>query len=375
MTSLEKLTLFLSIDCQRVFIDPKSLIDTFSTCSPRLHSFSFYLSTRNKKDDLSHYSFNYRTQPMLINGRCQEVLHMISTSPIAEIYQMFTLPFEFNKLYSISRPFPNIVFEHVVELWMCNVVPLDHDFLLRIAQAFPLLTRLFVDDLFSVLHPIDMPDNNPSDKTAEYPHLTFLDIFRANTVTVEQFLNEKTTRMPRLAYLSVLYDLLNIVTQDFTREETRRNCANVAKLVTYRVMVGSEDYYNYFPSLWIDFCVMLFTYHARINNRFDWHSRWRKRMFFAEYLFVTKERNKKERRIKRKKQKRKENEKKNENERRMKRKNENERRKRKKKKVENGYWFSLSLSWITWAEEKYTRGITGKQVFLPNSFSAASVAM
>lgn len=249
MIDLEKLTLYLRVDCQRAFIDPKSLIDAFSMCSPRLQSFNFYLSTQHKKNDLSHYSFNYRTQPILINGRCQEVLHMISPWPRGEVYHMFTLPFEFDKLFSISRTFPNILFRHVAELWVCKVLSLGHEFLLRIAQSFPLLTRLFVDDMFSSLDAMRMSDNSLSDKVAEYPHLTSLDIFRTSTITVEQFLNEKTTCMPRLANLSVQYEHLRIVTQDFTREETRRNCANVTRLVTYAVMVGSKDYYNYFPSL------------------------------------------------------------------------------------------------------------------------------
>ena len=248
MTSLQKLTLYLSIDCQRTFIDPKSLLDTFSMCSPRLQSFNFYLGTRHNKNDLSHYSFDYRTQPIFINGRCQEVLHMISALPSGEMYHMFTLPFQFEKLYSINRTFPNILFGHVIELWVCNVVLLDQKFLLSIAQAFPLLTRLFVFDMFS-LGVMRMAGNSPSDKVAEYPHLTFLNIFSTETVTVDQFLNEKTTLMPRLAYLSVRYDHLTFVTQDFTREETRRNFANVTQLVTYRVMAGSKDHYNYFPSL------------------------------------------------------------------------------------------------------------------------------
>ena len=249
LTSLEKLTLYLCIDCQRAFIEPKSLIDTFSMCSPQLQSFNFYLSTRHKKNDLGHYSFDHLTQPMFINGRHQDVLHMISPSPFGKTYHMLTLPFEFERLYSIGRTFPNILFKNVVELWFCNVVLIDHAFLLRIAQAFPLLTRLFVDDMFFPCDVMGMSVYSPSDTVAEYPHLTYLDIFRTRSVTVDVFLNEKMTRMPRLAGLSAQYEHLRLVTRDFTREETRRNCANLTELITYRTMVGSKEYYNYFPSL------------------------------------------------------------------------------------------------------------------------------
>lgn len=248
MIHLEKLTLYLRIDCRQAFVDPKSLIDTFSMCSPRLQSFNFYFGTQHKANELDHHSFSYRTQPIFINSKCQDVMHMISPSPLGDMYHMFTLPFEFKSLCSLNQIFPNILFTNVIELWICNLVFVDHEFLSRISQAFPSLSRFIVDDKFISFDPW-MVDNSPSDKVVEYPHLTFLDIFRTNTVTVDHFLNEKKIRMPLLADLSVQYQKLRIVTEDFTREETRRNCANVTRLVTYATMAGSKEYYNYFPLL------------------------------------------------------------------------------------------------------------------------------
>ena len=68
------------------------------------------------------------------------------------------------------------------------------------------------------------------------------------TYYVEQFLNETKTHLPCLTELNLSkYEDLRIVTNDFTRKETRRNCANVRRLITGYEIVGSKDYHAYFP--------------------------------------------------------------------------------------------------------------------------------
>ncbi|CAF1530959.1 unnamed protein product, partial [Adineta steineri] len=75
---------------------------------------------------------------------------------------------------------------------------------------------------------------------AEYRHLTVLD---------EQFLNQTKTYVPCLTELMVIYNDLRIITKNFTREETRRNCANIKRLVMSPSLVHSQNFYVYFLSL------------------------------------------------------------------------------------------------------------------------------
>jgi hypothetical protein len=69
---------------------------------------------------------------------------------------------------------------------------------------------------------------------------------KANTHYVEHFLNEKKTHffLPRLTKLKVDYDDLKMLTKNFTRDETRRNCAEVKRLIAQDLKV-----YLYFLSL------------------------------------------------------------------------------------------------------------------------------
>jgi hypothetical protein len=55
--------------------------------------------------------------------------------------------------------------------------------------------------------------------------------------------------LPCLTELTVLNEELRIITNNFTRESTRRNCANVKRLIFRKEIVGSKDFHIYFPSL------------------------------------------------------------------------------------------------------------------------------
>ncbi|CAM4967806.1 unnamed protein product [Rotaria socialis] len=250
MLYLEKLTLYLRIACENVFIDPIHLINEFSTYSPRLHSFKFYLSTEHNINDLVCYLSNNDIKQNYMNIGYQEVSNIVCFTFDRATYHIFTLPFEFMWLLFIGTTFPNIVFNNVVELRVHDVVPFEHECFLRIAKAFPLLRKFYVSDLTSLSYNAKKSsDNILSYQIVEYPYLTLLDIGRTNTTYVEQFLNETKTHLPCLAELRVGYDDLRIITEDFTREVTRRNCINVTRLITRRQIVGSKDFYIYFPLL------------------------------------------------------------------------------------------------------------------------------
>jgi len=112
-----------------------------------------------------------------------------------------------------------------------------------------------VSNSSSILSNQTTADENISrDSIIEYPHLISFDLFRTCTQIIDQFLNENKTRLPRLGHLTIQYEDLRNVTQDFTREATRYNCANVTKLTTYREMVGSKQFHLYFPLLWCHWC-------------------------------------------------------------------------------------------------------------------------
>lgn len=250
MLYLKKLTLYLCVASQDGFVDPIYLLNEFTMYMSRLHSFNFYLSTENNSNDLVHYLSNNDIKRNYRNIGQQEISDMVCFSINTATYHIFTLPFKFNNLMSIGNVFPNIVFKYVIELWVHDVVPFEYEFFVRISKAFPLLKNFHV----SILAPLSfdtevLSPNVESCEVIKYPHLTLLDIRRTSINYVEQFLNETITHLPCLSELRVFYEKLRIITNDFTREATRRNCFKVKRLITGSDIVGTKDYYIYFPLL------------------------------------------------------------------------------------------------------------------------------
>jgi hypothetical protein len=166
---------------------------------------------------------------------------------------IFSLPFEFDYLKHVGNKFPNIVFSYVTVLLVEDTNPFKHEFFIRIARSFPLLKYLRIINIESQVLDGLMTfssDNCQLHSIIEYLHLTRLDVRYAHRDYVEQFLNETKAFIPCLTKFEVDVDHLKAVTKDFTREETRRNCAKVERIDTLGLLLYSEDVFLYFPSLY-----------------------------------------------------------------------------------------------------------------------------
>ena len=167
--------------------------------------------------------------------------------PEEMICSVFSIPFAFDRLEDIGNNFPDIIFSRVTYLQVQDIVPFDHEFFIRVARAFPLLRKLRIANV-ELQSSFDFEDNQPCE-IALYPHLVYVDLLCADYNYINQFLNEKKTCVLSLAKLRVVYDCLAFVTNDFTREETRRNCAKVERLLMNTPVACSMDFYRYFPLL------------------------------------------------------------------------------------------------------------------------------
>ncbi|CAF4392721.1 unnamed protein product [Rotaria sp. Silwood2] len=229
MSYLEKLTLYLPIKGRNRVIDGTNVQHDILDYMPQLHSFTFYICTYVETVDLSYKLSSEDIQQTLTNIGQQQVTSIVNyIQDGTAVCSIFSLPFEFDHLKNLGNKFPNIVFSCVAFLLVEDINPFKHEFFIRIARSFPLLKclRIFnresqgLDGLMTF-----SSDNCQLHSIIEYPHLTILDVAYAHRDYVEQFLNETKTYIPCLAEFQVSVDDLKAVTKDFTREETRRNCA------------------------------------------------------------------------------------------------------------------------------------------------------
>ncbi|CAM4803216.1 unnamed protein product [Rotaria magnacalcarata] len=252
MLYLEHLTLYLCIKDQHRITDGTRVQDDILAHMSQLHSLTFYISTYIDSGELRHNISREHIQQTFINIGQQNattIVNRLSRSVVE--CSIFSLPFAFDYLGSLGNTFPNIIFNYVTYLVVEDKDAFRHEFFVRIARSFPLLKdlRIFNIELQLSSDCTLSSDHSQSYSMIEYPHLTSLDVGYSHRDYLEQFLNETKACVPCLTKLKVSPRHLKIVTKNFTREETRRNCANIKQLITLQPLDDSQDYYHYFPSL------------------------------------------------------------------------------------------------------------------------------
>jgi len=252
MSHLEELTLYLRILGGQVLIDGTHLHNKILIHMPRLHTFTFYISNQNVIANSALRLSNYDIERTFTSTQYQQMACMVDYfDPCKFICHVFSLPFQFDRLDNITNKFPNIVFNYVTHLMVHDKVGFKHEFFIRVARSFPLLKYLTINNIRPPFWKFQEPppvDNNPY-LIVEYPHLISLDLIDADSYYLDQFLNETKTYLPHLTELKVMYDLLKDVTENFTRDATRRNCAGVKRFLVGNYMTYPENFHRYFPSL------------------------------------------------------------------------------------------------------------------------------
>jgi hypothetical protein len=251
MIKLEELYLDIINEERTTFIDGTQINDKILVHMPYLHKFTFHISTEVELHHFTHYPSSEDIQRTSNNIGYQQVCCILTYRIDTIICHVFSLPFAFDYLGHIGITFPSMDFSRVRELAVYDNNAFKHEFFLRIACFFPLLKKLRVINYGPQRQMEDnsISNNNELYSTVEYPNLISLCLRYSHIDYVEQFLNETKTRLPHLTKLTVNYDELRIVTENFTRDATRRNCAQVKQLDIYETIVLSKDFYNYFPLL------------------------------------------------------------------------------------------------------------------------------
>jgi hypothetical protein len=254
MSNLEKLTLSIRVRNRPSFIDGTYLDDHIFTCMSHLHTFNFDIVTQDviinqqvkpSSDDIRR-TFVQRGHQA--DGYICYDDHNIGRSHV------YSLPFHMKQIQFIKHGFPGGMFKNVHVLRMCDFFhSFEHSFFAQISRSFPLLSRLLLANTKEQKEKSSRQLVKPEvvSSIIEYSHLVELRCTWVHIDYVEQFLSNLNTRLPCLSKLFVRYEHLVTVTENFSRNTTRINCAKLKHLhFSDQVpMVHSKDFYLYFPLL------------------------------------------------------------------------------------------------------------------------------
>jgi hypothetical protein len=247
MLNLEEMTLFLSIvRTESTYIDGKQLYDEVLIHMPRLKKFIFsihtYITNYDTRIDLPS---NNDIRNTFIERGYQQVdsfAHDKLTNNRANCH-VYSLPYPFKDFVYMTSSFRGGQFNKVKHLAMCDRNPFEHDFFKIISRDFPFLQILSITNVES------QRNKQPSSTLITFNHLWSLSLQYVHIDYAVQFLSNRNIHVPRLTNISIRYETLSTVTNNFTNDATRLTCSKIEYLHTYGLFVRPENFHLYFSLL------------------------------------------------------------------------------------------------------------------------------
>ena len=201
MSYLEQLFLNVCIErhiLDEPFIDENSLKNNIINHMPILNKLVFSIhSNKDHSDDVLHLPPNDGIQHTFKDFEDYQVVSYFHYFPEAKItqYHIYSYPYYMDSLHRLTNSFPGGLFEFVHKVYLFDEQPFEHEFFIRIAQAFPYLKILMMKD--------DSPqkykqcsqssENHQNFQVITYPHLNHLILFSSHEHYLEQFLDNNKT--------------------------------------------------------------------------------------------------------------------------------------------------------------------------------------
>jgi hypothetical protein len=122
-----------------------------------------------------------------------------------------------------------------------------------ISQTFPLLKQLEIFNVNGQKKKVTQKQQDDDEQISsriEFPHLFKLDLSKSNIDYAKQLLFDCNTRLSSLHTLCIDYNFLVMITENFTNNAGRANCAKVQHVIFDSIpIVHPENFFLYFPFL------------------------------------------------------------------------------------------------------------------------------
>ncbi|CAF1318472.1 unnamed protein product [Rotaria sp. Silwood1] len=247
MTNLEELTLFISVlRSESTYIDGNYFYDEILVHMPRLNKFTFNIITEIVNANVGIvFPLNDDIQFSFKKRGYHQVGSYSDYNPTMGVAKchVYSLPYQFELFIILNNFFPGGMFNKVRYLTMNDTSPFEHELFKLVSQDFPYLENLYICNFCA------QENKQDSSTLIVFPHLIALKLGRSHINYAEQFLFEKNTRLPRLRKLTINYKTLEMVTDYFTNDAMRLNCANLQSIDTDGPFVRPKNFHQYFPLL------------------------------------------------------------------------------------------------------------------------------
>ncbi|UJR11114.1 hypothetical protein I4U23_015296 [Adineta vaga] len=257
MTHLEKLFLNVCIERETLhgsFIDGNNLKNNIVNYMPRLNKFVFSIhSNVIHSNSLLNIPSNDDIQHTFKDLKDYQVVSYIHYFPKDKMIQchIYSSPYSMDSLYRLTNSFPGGLLESVHNVYLFDEKPFEHEFFIRIVQAFPYLKTLLIEN-YSPQNCKECLQSNENDQNFEmikYPYLNLLILHGSHKDYLEQNLDNNKTCLLNDINLYVHYGTLQTVTHNFIRSLTRINCEKITFINDIRKSNIPEHFHDYFSRI------------------------------------------------------------------------------------------------------------------------------
>ena len=250
MSNLEELTLFLSVlRFNSTFIDGKELNDDILCSMTQLQKFSFNIHTQLINDAVQiplPSSNDIRNDFFQLGYNDIDTFGDVNFVNNRANCHIYSLPSQFKRFFFMVTAFQGGKSDQVRVLVMYDRRPFEHRLFQIIARDFPFLQQLFLTNL------VGQQAKDHSCELITFSHLLVLSLPGAHTDYVREFLYNENIALPRLTSLSITYEALATVTNNFTNNEARRVCSRITEILICEPFVRPNNFHLYFLLVKID---------------------------------------------------------------------------------------------------------------------------
>ncbi|CAF2513441.1 unnamed protein product [Rotaria sp. Silwood2] len=221
---------------------------------PHLNQFIFNIRSAGHFIDVMSFPSNDDIYRTFTSFKDYQVISCVDYFPKAEYVQchIYSCPYTLTHYNNITNNFPGGLFNNVQEIELFDERPFEHEFFIRISQAFPFLKVLFIVNKESQTFKQEQESKNNDNRNfsfIEYSHLITLGLINVHDDYAEQFLFDTKTCLSNYIRLGIDYHQLQRVTLNFTRNATRNNCSKIKQLILHEYLDLPKQYNTYFPNL------------------------------------------------------------------------------------------------------------------------------
>ena len=212
-----------------------------------IRKLTFYIRTFNRMSDQINFPSTEDVQRTFADVPANEIIAWTDHCKLGgtQCYA-HSYPYRMKYYDNITNQFPGGLFRYVTEVSLYDQRPFEREFFVRIQKSFPVMQRLTIENKQPPTQKTNRNDEHPS--IIEYSRLKQLCFVDTHDDYLKQFLFHTEISFPNNVGLTVGYESLKNVTNNFQQDETRINCAKM-NYYHHRDSEPSEDLKNYFASI------------------------------------------------------------------------------------------------------------------------------